>query len=128
MKFPEFLSASFLQTGSIDNQLHMSSLYETWSVVTRLEAFNSLLIVISGVRQSVNRILSRTILDGLLKVYCLLSIRQNGFAVDSHSELIPELSAVDDVPIKGRHVEFGKFDSCTLDCGRSNSNRCWVKK
>lgn len=35
-----------------------------------------------------------------------------------HSELIPELLTVDDVPVEGRYIQLGKFDSLAIQGGR----------
>ena len=49
MQSSQFFATSFFQRRSINYQLHMSTLDETWSVVTGLEAFNRFLIVVSRV-------------------------------------------------------------------------------
>ena len=111
---PEFLATSFLQRRSIDYQLYVSTLNDTWSVETRFEAFNGFVVIVSRVGQSLNCIFSSSILNGMLQVNGFLCVRQACLAVYSYKELIPELFPVNNVSIKSGYVEFWKFYSCTI--------------
>ena len=98
-------------------QLDMSALDEMWSVVARLEALDRLLVVVTGVGQPLNGVLSRSILNDILKVHRLSGIGEARFAVDRDIKLIPKLLLVDNVSVERRYVELREPDSGTIRSG-----------
>ena len=52
-----------------------------------LEAFHGFFIIVSGVRQALNRILSIPVLDGMLEIYSLFGIGNVFLVMDRYREL-----------------------------------------
>ena len=68
----------------------MGLVYQTGSIIVSFQAFNGFNIELTRAGETFDELLSRTILQGMLKVHKFLGVRERGTIMYRDTELFPK--------------------------------------
>ena len=114
---------AILQWGSVHEGADMGTMYQSPAVLGGLQTIKRFLVLVTKLGDALNPTPGRPLLDGLLQIDELLSVRQTFPAMDGYMELFPELLPVQHLTNECRDAQLGNLGETLTISGRVPGER-----